>query len=152
MNNKLTLFTKLFQKSLIPDFLLVCQRNDLRNISYVRTHVPKWKVLKSTAMPRLFSSYSPRFGFIGWVLAILDCNDSKLGYLVLKQSCRNTFNSFYTEPLCGIQIKLETIQSKSLSPKLSSAFAFLYFVNNSKTLCLSKAPLYQHRCKIACPW
>ena len=68
-------------------------------------------------MPRLFSNYSPRFGFIGWVLAILDCNDSKLGYIVLKQSFRKTFNSFITEPLLrGTQIKLETIQSKSLSP------------------------------------
>ena len=56
--------------------------------------MPKLRVVKSIAMPRLFSSYSPRFGFIGWVLAISDCNDSKLGYLVLKQSFRKAFNSF----------------------------------------------------------
>ena len=36
--------------------------------------MPKLIVVKSIAMPRLFSSYSLRFGFIGWVLAILDCN------------------------------------------------------------------------------
>ena len=56
--------------------------------------MPKLRVVKSIAMPRLFSSYSPRFGFNGWDLAILDCNDSKLGYLVLKQSFRRAFNSF----------------------------------------------------------
>ena len=56
--------------------------------------MPNLRVVKSIAMPKLFSNYSPRFGFIGCVLAILDCIDSKLGYLVLKQSFRKTFNSF----------------------------------------------------------
>ena len=56
--------------------------------------MPNLRVVKSIATPRLFSNYSPRFGFIGCVLAISDCNDSKLEYRVLKQSFRNAFNSF----------------------------------------------------------
>ena len=56
--------------------------------------MPKLRVVKSIAMLRLFSSYSTRFGFIGWILAISDCNDSKLGYRVLKQSFRKAFHFF----------------------------------------------------------
>ena len=56
--------------------------------------MPNLRVVRSIAMPKLFSNYSPRFGFIGCVLAISDCNDSKLGYRVLKQSFRKAFHFF----------------------------------------------------------
>ena len=56
--------------------------------------MPDLRVVKSIAKPRIFSNYSPPFGFIGCVLAISDCNESKLGYRVLKQSSRKAFHFF----------------------------------------------------------